>query len=725
MEIKRPIQKRVKTPTILQMEATECGAASLAIILAFYGKYVTAEELRYACGVSRDGTKAINIVKAARNYGMEAYGANLEIEELKEKKVPFIVYWSFNHFLVVEGFSKKRVYINDPATGPRNISWDEFEREYTGVILVLTPGASFKKGGKPEFSIRKFLFTRLRQNYTALFFIILVTALLIVPNIAIPIFTKAFIDYLLIDNQKSLISFVLFGLLFTTLMTVLLTWLQLKFLNHLNIKLDAMNSVNFFWRLLHIPINFFQQRSNGEIVERSMINERIAAIIAKDLPELVVNTLKVISFGLVIFILSWQIWLVLLLLVLLNISVLIISRRKLIDLGRKYAGDRGKLEGIEANGIQIIETLKISALEQYFFNRWASFYTKFLTAEHKLLLTKIITSAIPSFFNLIASLSIIFLGAFFVIRGELTIGSIIAIQALTLNFLTPLDAITNFFSNLFQIKGDMIRLKDIVDTRIDPLFKLSQFNADLLQKDINPILKINQLSFSYSPLEPPVIDSLSMAIKQGEQVAIVGPSGSGKSSLAKLVCGLNTPLSGEILFKGIPYKELNRNLLSKFITYVDQNVFLFSGSVRDNLSYWDNKFTDKELFAVLEQVYLDKDLLLRGGLNLKLLEGGVNLSGGQRQRLELARALLLKPQLLILDEATSAMDSLLESAIYENLRKINCTLVIIAHRLSAVFACDHIYVVNEGQIIQHGTHKKLITKPGLYKELVENEKYEL
>ncbi|MGQ3889439.1 cysteine peptidase family C39 domain-containing protein [Legionella sp. CNM-1927-20] len=725
MENKRPIQKRVKTPTILQMEATECGAASLAIILAYYGRYITAEELRYACGVSRDGTKAINIVKAARNYGMDAYGANLEIEELKKKKVPFIVYWGFNHFLVVEGFSKKKVYLNDPATGPRKISWDEFEKEYTGVILVLTPGLSFKKGGKPEFSIWKFLLTRLRRNYVALFFIILVTTLLIVPNIAIPIFTKAFIDYLLIDNQKSLISFVLFGLLFTTVMTVLLTWLQLKFLNHLDIKLDAMNSVNFLWHLLHIPINFFQQRSNGDIVERSLISERIAAVIAKDLPALVVNTLKVISFGLVIFILSWQIWVALLLLVILNTSVLIISRRRLTDLGRKYAGAKGKLEGIETNGIQIIETLKISALEQYFFSRWASFYTKFLTAEHQLLLTKILASAIPNFFNLIINLSVIFLGAFFVIKGELTIGSIIAIQALIINFLIPLDAITNFFSNLFEMKGDMIRLKDITDTRIDPLFKSSQFNSKDLEKDIDPILKINQLSFSYSPLDPPVIDSISMTIKQGEQIAIVGPSGSGKSSLAKLICGLNKPLLGEILFKDIPYSELNRTLLSEFITYVDQNVFLFSGSVRDNLSYWDRKFTDRELSAVLEQVYLGKDLLLRGGLNLKLLEGGINLSGGQRQRLELARALLLKPQLLILDEATSAMDPLLESAIYENLRKINCSLVIIAHRLSAVCGCDHIYVINEGQIVQQGTHQQLLKEPGLYKELVENEKYEL
>ncbi|STX28595.1 ABC-type bacteriocin/lantibiotic exporters, contain an N-terminal double-glycine peptidase domain [Legionella beliardensis] len=726
MEIKLPIQKRVKTPTVLQMEATECGAASLAILLGYYEKYVTAEELRIACGVSRDGTKAINIVKAARNYGLEAYGANLEIEELQEKKVPFIVYWSFNHFLVVEGFSKRKVYLNDPATGPRAVSWDEFAREYTGVVLVLTPGPSFKKGGKPEFPIRQLFTERLKQNFSTLFFIVLVTAILIIPTIAIPIFTKAFIDYLLIDNQKSLIGFVLFGLAFTTLMTILLTWLQLKFLNYLTIKLDVVGSVSFFWHLLHIPINFFQQRSNGEVVERSVINEKIATIIAKDLPNFIVNFLKIIAFGLVIFILSWQIWVLLMILVLCNIITLILGRRKLTDLGRKYAGDHGKLEGIEANGIQIIETLKTSALEQYFFNRWASFYTKFLTSEQQLLVWRTLILAIPDFFNLMLNLAIIFVGAYLVMQGQLTIGSIVAIQALALNFLTPLDDIIEFFSNLFQIKGDMVRLKDALDTKIDPLFKASQFTTqEFKERNTDIILKANQLTFSYSPLDPPVIDDLSLTINRGEQVAIVGPSGSGKSSLAKLICGLNQPTSGEIFLKEVSYSQLNRALLSEFIAYVDQNIFLFSGSVRDNLAYWDKKYSDAELLDVLAQVHLDNDILLRGGLGLKLLEGGANLSGGQRQRLELARALLLKAQLLVLDEATSAMDPLLEAEVYANLRASNYSLLIIAHRLSAIRDCDCIYVVNEGQIVQQGRHEQLINEPGLYKELVEKEKHEL
>ncbi|WP_419420845.1 cysteine peptidase family C39 domain-containing protein [Legionella sp. D16C41] len=725
MEAKFPIQKRVKTPTVLQMEATECGAASLAIILAYYKKYVTAEELRYACGVSRDGTKAINIIKAARKYGMEAYGANLEIEELQEKKVPFIVYWSFNHFLVIEGFSKRKVYLNDPATGPRSLGWNEFTKEYTGVALILTPGPDFVKGGKPEFPIRQFLLTRLKQNYAALFFIILVTTLLIIPNIAIPIFTKAFIDYLLVDNQRSLISFVLLGLAFTNIMTLLLMWLQLKFLNHLEIKLDVENSVKFLWHLLHIPIRFFQQRSNGDVAERSLINEKIATVIAKDLPNFSVNILRVIAFGTVIFVLSWQIWLLLMLLVFLNIAVLTIGRRKLTDLGRKYAGNRGKLEGIEANGIQIIETLKVSALEPYFFNRWASFYTKFLASEQQLLLARTLFSAVPSFFNLMMNLAIIFVGAYLVMQGRLTIGSIIAIQSLTISFLTPLDNIIEFFSSLFQMKGDMVRLNDIANTPLDPLFKNSEFNRQALKEAATAILEVKQLSFSYSPLDPPVLNDISFIINPGEQVAIVGPSGSGKSSLAKLICGLNPPLTGEILFKNIPYTELNRTLLSEFIAYVDQNIFLFPGSVRDNLAYWDKSFTDAELLTVLEQVHLDRDILARGGLKLKLVEGGTNLSGGQRQRLELARALLLKPQLLILDEATSAMDPILETAIYENLRKIKCSLLIIAHRLSAIRSCNRIYVVNEGQIIQHGNHEKLIKEPGLYQELVEKEQYEL
>jgi ATP-binding cassette, subfamily C, bacterial len=713
-----PSQKRIKTPTILQMEATECGSTSLAIILAYYGKYITSEEARTACGVSRDGTKAIHIVKAARNYGMQATGANLDIAQLQEKQVPFIAYWGFDHFLIIEGFSKSRVYLNDPAVGPRHVTWEEFKEKYTGVVLVLRPGPTFQPGGQPEPSTLKLLINRMGNNFYPLLFLVLITILLIIPKIAMPIFTKGFIDQVLINNQSNLLLFVLSGLAFTTALAMLLTAIQRNILYKLDIKLDTVNSIKFLWHLLHIPIRYFQQRSNGDIVERNNISEKIASYIAEDLPITLVNILEIIAFSAVIILLSWQIGLILFISMIINIIALEYGRIALTDTGRRYAQDRGKLEAIETNGIQIIETLKASGLEAFFFSRWVAFYTRFLLTEQRLLWLNTLLNFIPGILAFFVGIAMICYGAYLVMSGELTVGTIIAIQALSVSILAPLNHLIEFISGLFQLKGDLIRLSDVTDTDIDPFFNKSAVSTPLnpLKSDI--ILQMNKLSFSYSPLEPPVINNLSLTMNKGERIAIVGPSGSGKSSLAKLVCALNLPNQGELYFDSRPYHQLNRELLSQYISYVDQQIFLFAGSIRDNLTLWDNSISDEKIYEALRKTGMADDVILRGGLKAHLIDKGANFSGGQCQRLEIARALLKNAPLLVFDEATSAIDPLVEAEIYAYLKTIESSVFIIAHRLSAIKDCDRIYVLKEGQIIQQGSHNELIVQEGLYQELV-------
>jgi len=712
-------QKRKKTPTMLQMEATECGATSLSIILAYYNKYITSEEARIACGVSRDGTKAINIIRAARNYGMEAHGANLDITDLNKVNVPFIVYWQFNHFLVVEGYNESKVYLNDPATGPRSISWQDFESGYTGVVLEITPGDQFKAEGLPESTTLSLLIRQLGKNFSPVFFIILLTTALIIPKVSLPIFSKAFVDYLLIDNQRNLIPVILWGIGLSTVAMGLFSWFQAKLLYRLKMKLNIVNTVNFLWHLFHIPIRYYQQRSTGDIVQRNELSEKIAAFLAHDIPANLVGVLEIVCFALVIFLLSWQLGMVLIIVVFLNLIALQLGKRTLTDIGRQYAQEQGKLEGIETNGIQIIETLKVSGLEHYFFNRWIAHYTKVLNTEQKMVWISTYLGLVPTFLSFMTNLIMICFGAWLVMKGSITIGTIVAIQALTTSFMTPVNQLISFISKFSQLKGDIFRLNDVINTKIDPRYLKKEITEkNILSTEAENILTINNLSFSYSPLDPPTIDNLSLKVKPCQRIAIVGASGSGKSSLAKLICGLNLLDKGDILLNNFSITTITPSALAKMIAYVDQNVLFFPGNLRENLTLWDKNINDEHIYSLLKKVNLYEEVITRGGLSTRIVESGSNFSGGQCQRLEIVRALLRKPKLLILDEATSAMDAALEAKVYANLHDLDCTVVVIAHRLSAIKESDVIYVLNEGRIVEQGSHAELIGQAGYYNELV-------
>jgi len=710
-------RKKWKTPTVLQMEATECGAAALGIILEFYGLTVPLEELRIACGVSRDGSKAINMVKAARKYGMNAIGAEADIDVLKEQKYPFIVFWQFNHFVVVELITKNKVYLNDPALGRYTLSLAEFNHFYTGVLLLIEPGPEFRTGGVKK-TVWRSLFERLRGTGFDLTFIVLVSLASVVPNVLISGSTKIFIDEILVRGIHHWLPVLVIGIFITASLRALLSYLERKALLHLQVKSLFINSTQFLWHVFKLPMLFFDQRYAGDIEERISANDRIASMLSSDVTENIVGLISIGFYGIVLFFLSWKLTLLGISSSLINFILLYYISRQLSDKSFQYLQVRGKLSSAEINGIQAIETLKSGAQEDQFFQRWAGLHAKNINLQQKLGLLDQLLSTLPSLLRGLINLLILGIGSLQIISGELTIGTLVAFQSLLSSFNAPLMMLLNSGSQIQEIKGDIARLEDVLRHPIDARSELPiKKNRSLTKKALT--LEFKNITFGYSPLEVPLIEKLNFTLTPGKQIALVGKTGSGKSTIAKLVTGLYQPWAGEILLNGNPLSKISREVLSPLIAFVDQDIFLFEGTVQENLTLWTGNIPKKQL----EQAIMDADVnnLLKSRLdylNTPVLEGGVNFSGGERQRLDIARALVKNPVILVLDEATASLDALCEEKIIQNLKERGLSLLIIAHRLSTIRYADEIIVLDSGKVVERGTHKELIDNSRHYHEFI-------
>lgn len=713
--LKGQFYRPIKTPTILQMEATECGAISLSIILAYYGCYLQPEEARLACDISRDGSKAINIINAARDYGMEANGYNISsLEDLNDVVMPCIAHWEFNHFLVLEQIIDDDVFINDPATGPRIISRETLDKSLTGVIMELTPGPDFQKKGKPELTTIAMLKSWLKGNEISFVFILLLTFFLVIPNIAIPVFTKIFIDDILIDAQKNWLMPLLLGMFFTAIMRALLTWAQQHYILYFQTKLKIVATTKFVSHLLRLPMNFFQQRSAGDIADRLYATDEVSTLIATKMTESIVGLLAMFLYTIVMFIFSPALTLLILFITLINFLILFVVQRKVIDLGRRNSQDFGKLSGVEMNSIQIMETIKSNALENYFFQRWASYFATAMNSSQRMEIYTVGLQIVLPFLKNLSTLILLCLGGYFITQGKLTVGTLIAFQSLLISFSDPLDKIVGFINDLQTVKGKLVRLNDVNNSKVENILGSSRNKQALTKEDV---LRVENVTFGYSRAEAPLFMDFSLILAANSSIAVVGPSGSGKSTLAKMVCGLYQPWSGEIFFGARKLNEISRASLAKHVAVVDQTIILFAGTVKDNLTLWNASIPDAALWEALQIVDMEDIIVERGGLNSLIAENGGNFSGGQRQRLEIARALVANPEVLILDEATAALDPIVEKNIYDHLKQKNYTLLIIAHRLSAVRDSDQIIVVNQGMIMQQGKHDELIAQAGLYRDL--------
>jgi NHLM bacteriocin system ABC transporter peptidase/ATP-binding protein len=713
---------RVKTPTVLQMEAVECGAASLAMILAYYRRFEPLEKLRETCGVSRDGSKASSLLKAARIYGLDAKGFRMEPDGIFEKQLPAILFWNLYHFVVLEGYKDGVYFINDPASGPRKVSAEEFSDSFSGVLLTFSPTADFKKGGKP-FSLVDGLKKRLPGLETALVYIVLVSLLLVIPGLVVPSFLRIFIDYVLVKGMNGWMQPLLVGMLVTAVLQGALAWLQQHYLLRAETKLALTSSTKFFNHVFALPIRFFSMRQAGEISNRVQLNDKVATIVAGDLSSNGLNVLLIFFYALMMFRYDVVLTFVAILIAALNgIALSFVSSRRIV-LNQKFQQDNGKLLGTTFYGIKTIESIKATGSEQDFFSRWSGLFANMVAGRQTLEISTVFLLAIPPFLQTMGNIAILSAGGLRVMEGELTMGMLIAFQSLLLSFLAPVNQMVTLGQKLQEASGDMQRLDDVINNEATLVDDDEVIPATIIgsskQERLSGFVELKNVTFGYNPLEPPLITDFSLKLAPGARVALVGGSGSGKSTIAKIVAGLFEPWSGEVLFDGKQRSDIPRRVLVNSVGMVDQDITLFEGTIAENIAMWDSTLPQQEIARASEDAAIHDVIAARtGGYQGVLSEGGNNFSGGQRQRMEIARALATDPSILILDEATSALDPATEMVIDGNIRRRGCTSLIVAHRLSTIRDCDEIIVLEYGVVKERGTHSTLMTKDGAYARLI-------
>lgn len=721
-DIVRLPNRRVRTPTVIQMEALECGAAALSIVLSHYGRILPLEKLREDCGVSRDGSKATNILKAARRLGLEAKAMKYEIASLSKAAFPAIIFWNFNHFVVLEGVGGQGAffYINDPACGPRKVLAKEFYDSYTGVTLTFKPGPDFKRGGRKP-SVLSFLLARMKGCRMAFLFALLCAVFLVLPGMVTPAFTRIFVDDILIGSEKDWLRPLLLGMgvvaLFQVTLTGLKQWCFLRF----RTKLSLSGSGKFLTHVLRLPMRYYAQRYAGEIGSRLALNDEVADVVGGQLADILLNFVLVAFFGVLMFLYSPPLAGIAVTAAILNIVVLRVVSRARSDRNRVALQEYGKLMGTAVNGLHRIENVKSAGGEDDFFGRWAGYQARFMVEKQALLRMTQVSDMAPSLLNSLCSAAVLTLGAFFIMDGNLTVGTLIAFQALVGQFSGPVDSLVQFGNGLQLLEANVTRIDDVMRAEQDSIYRTAESERpDKSRGKLVGAVELVDVSFGYSPLDAPLIQNFSLKITPGHRIALVGGSGSGKSTVAKLVSGLYQPWSGEVLVDGQRIGDIPRDMMASSLAMVDQDIVFFSGTIRENLCLWDRSIPDGDVLKACRDAEIADVIAARpGGFQGLLDESGRNLSGGQRQRLEIARALVGNPSILILDEATSALDAATEAMVDRNIRRRGCTCLIVAHRLSTIRDADEIIVMEKGRVVERGSFDELMSAGGAFRVLME------
>lgn len=714
---------RVKVPTILQMEAVECGAASLAMILAHYGKWIPLEKLRQECGVTRDGSNADNILKAARNLGCVAKGFRglpLSLKKKTKKDFPMILFWEFNHFVVLEGIADGFAYLNDPAMGRRKLAWQDFVESYTGVYLKITPDKNFRKEGH-RYNVFKTIAEKLLEDKKAVFFVLILGLCMIIPGLAQPVFSQIFLDDILTMKQPDWMTLFAVAMGASIIFSAFLNFLRASILTLWQKKLTLVDSSKFFWHVIRLPLTFFQQRYAADVASRIQYNESNAEVLSNQAATAVLDFFIAIFYLALMFQYSVPLTLIGVSVSVMNLAVLAYMRRHLVDLNLKVQQDASKEYGTLMNGLMMIESIKSCGNESEFFSKWAGYKAKTIkgTQEIQLWVTKI--KLLPSLFGGINGALIMAIGGFSIMEGVMTAGIYMAFQNILSQFQEPFNRLVTLGTTLQTTEMQMQRLDDVRRYQIDSLnypdeTKEKNFSSTRLSGE----LELKNLNFGYSPLEPPLLENFNLHIEPGHWAAIVGGSGSGKSTLSKIVAGLHEEWSGEVLFDGIKRRDIPHHIIVNSLSTVDQDIFLLEGTIQENISLFDSTISKKDIILAAKDACIHQDIIrLDGGYDAKVAEGGRNFSGGQRQRLEIARALAINPSFLILDEATSALDPMTEQIVLENIRRRGCSCLIVAHRLSTIRDADEIIVLDHGKVVERGTHRQMIQHDGPYRRLIE------
>lgn len=722
-KLNKPVKNGIaKTPVVMQMEMLECGAACLTMILHYYGYYAPLEQVRIDCGVSRDGSNAKNILKAARHYGLDTSAYRLEPEALrKEGTFPCIIHWNFNHFVVCNGFKGNKVYINDPGRGSVIVSMEEFDESFTGICIIPTPGENYEPKGEKR-NVFAYTLGRLKGTGVAIAFVIITMIISSLLQIINPAFSRIFIDRLLTGINKDWVMPFILMLAGINVIQLIVAWIQAVYSLRIDGKMAIYGNTSYMWKVLRLPMEFFSQRMAGDIQERQQTNATISKQIVDTLAPLAINTGMMLFYLIVMCRYSLMLTAIGLISVLVNGFVAKIISDKRVNIMRVQMRDAGKLYGTIASGIEMIETIKSSGAENGYFTKWSGYQASVNTQNVRFARINEYLGIIPQIVSECTSIIITVLGVFLAMKGHFTVGMIMAMQGFLQSFMGPANSLAEAGATLNEMTTSIDRVDDVMRYETDSYCDTNFTDSDAEYSKLSGNVTIKDVTFGYSKLADPLIENFSMELTPGKSVAFVGASGCGKSTLAKLISGLYRPWSGEILFDGKPISEYDYSVFRGSVAVVDQDIILFEDTIAENIRMWDSSIEDFEVIMAARDAQIHDDIILReNGYQNKLTEGGKNLSGGQRQRIEIARVLAQDPTIIIMDEATSALDAKTEYEVVKAIKERGITCIIVAHRLSTIRDCDEIIVMDNGKVIERGTHEELYKNGGYYTSLISNE----
>lgn len=713
--------RRVKTATYIQMELTECGAVSLSIVLAYFRKYVPIEELRIECNITRDGSNAANIVAAAEHYGLLTEGYSLDIADIDQVSLPAIIHWNLEHFVVLEGFGDDFVYINDPGTGPRTVTAEEFNESFSGITLCFEPGEDFTPSGSPPNMFSQIL-ERITPIKTPLIYAGLASLCLIIPGLALPAINQIFVDQIIINKNYDWalgISLFLIGLF---IVEWSLHWLEKVVLFKSYIKMSVISSSKTFWHMLRLPYSYYTQRLPGEIAYRLGANEAISNALSNQFIPFFISAILIVFYGLALIYYNTTIALIAFATILANFLVFRAIYRSKNDALARLQADSGKTTSYALGILENIENIKEMGMEYECFPTWAGYYTKTLNSSLNIGKKDVILGTLPAVFEILAVVGVMGIGGFSVINGTITIGMLIAIQILMRNLLTPLMQFMYLSENIQFLKVNIDKIHDVLKYEIDPQYEKPSNAHTELKKKLEGYLAFDNLTFSYGNASEDVLKNIHFEVSPGKSIALVGKSGSGKSTIAKLIAGLYPPREGVILFDQTLADDLPNITIRSSLSVVEQKPFIFRGTAKENLTMLDPSIKDHDIIDAAKDACIHEMILGRkGGYDFLLDQDGMNISGGERQCFEIARGLVKNPSILVLDEATSSLDSAIEHEIIKRIRRRGVSIIMIAHRLSTIKACDEIIVLDKGVIVAKGTHDELLETSLIYSQMIQSE----